>query len=213
MDELIENSPDKIEELMQAIRMALAVDPWKFARMTGTSEGAINRAWKQGVLPCMAGGNIPMREGIVALVSVGGFRRKKKLPQFLIDADILARSLLGLPDRDYADSDEDNASEIRAWKLRYLQAQTAARAAMAAQKQRENEIQRGLLVKTEDVTLDASETAANVARVFDRLPERVAGMCVGLSAEAIALVIRKEIILAFDAIQKSAFTGDWGYYE
>jgi hypothetical protein len=34
-------------------------------------------------------------------------------------------------------------------------------------------------------------------------------MCVGCSAEEIAAILRKEIRLAVDAIQASAFTGDW----
>jgi hypothetical protein len=73
-----------------------------------------------------------------------------------------------------------------------------------------NDLERGLLVRKAEVELDAAETATNIAQALSRLPERAAGMCVGCTAEEIAQILRREISLALDAIQASAFTGDWG---
>lgn len=211
MDEIIANDPRAIAALRDAVESGAAIEPYAFARLIGRPEYTVSKAWKNGQLPSLPGNLIPVREGLVAVVSCGGLRRDKKpVPAFICDAERRARELLGLPSRDDTPEEPDQSSEIAAWRLKYLKAQTAARTAAAQAKQMENELAKGQLVKTAEVELDAAETAANIASALGRIPERAAGMCVGCSAEEIAAILRKEISLALDAIQKSAFTGDWG---
>lgn len=216
MDELLSRDPEKVEAILDAVRRGDYVDPSGFARLTGTSEANVIRAWRDGRLPTDHG-EIPVREGIVALVSLGAFKRGRgQVPEHLLRADGLARELLGLPPRDNGDyaprvdqQPQDTDEELREWKLRYLKAQTAARAAAAAAKQRENDVKKGVLVSRADVELDAAECAANVSRALSRFPERVAGMCAGCSADEIAAILRREIVRVLDALQEAAFTGDW----
>jgi hypothetical protein len=211
MDEIIANDPRALAALRDAVERGIALEPYVFARLIGRPEYTVSKAWKNGQLPSEAG-CIPVREGLVAVVSCGGLRRDKKpVPSFICDAEKRARELLGLPPRDDTPQSEGdgNSAEIAAWRLKYLKAQTAARTAAAQAKQMENELAKGQLVKAAEVELDAAETATNIAGVLSRIPERAAGMCVGCSAEEIAAILRKEISLALDAIQASAFTGDW----
>lgn len=211
MDEIIANDPRALAALRDAVEQGIALEPYAFARLIGRPEYTVSKAWKNGQLPSEAG-CIPVREGLVAVVSCGGLRRDKKpVPSFICDAEKRARELLGLPPRDDTPQSEGdgNSAEIAAWRLKYLKAQTAARTAAAQAKQMENELAKGQLVKAAEVELDAAETATNIAGVLSRIPERAAGMCVGCSAEEIAAILRKEISLALDAIQASAFTGDW----
>ena len=211
MDEIIANDPRALAALRDAVEQGIALEPYAFARLIGRPEYTVSKAWKNGQLPSEAG-CIPVRAGLVAVVSCGGLRRDKKpVPSFICDAEKRARELLGLPPRDDTPQSEGEGSsaEIAAWRLKYLKAQTAARTAAAQAKQMENELAKGQLVKAAEVELDAAETATNIAGVLSRIPERAAGMCVGCSAEEIAAILRKEISLALDAIQASAFTGDW----
>lgn len=211
MDEILANDPKALAALADAVERGIALEPYAFARLIGRPEYTVSKAWKNGQLPSEAG-CIPVREGLVAVVSCGGLRRDKKpVPSFICDAEKRARELLGLPPRDDTPQSEgyDTSAEIAAWRLKYLKAQTAARTAAAQAKQMENELAKGQLVKAAEVELDAAETATNIAGVLSRIPERAAGMCVGCSAEEIAAILRKEIALALDAIQASAFTGDW----
>lgn len=209
MDEIIAMDPYAIEALNKAVESGERCEVHRFARLTGTAEQVVRRAWKDGRLPCAPGERIPMREGLVALISLDGLRRGRPIPQFLRDAETRARDLLGLPPRDEAPQPEA-ASELSQWRLKYLMTQTALKKLTAEAKQRENEIAKGSLVTRAEVELDAAECATNVIGVLSRLPERVAGMCVGCTADEIAKILRKEIKLAVDAIQASAFTGDWG---
>ena len=211
MDEIIANDPRALAALRHAVEQGVALEPYAFARLIGRPEYTVSKAWKNGQLPSEAG-CIPVREGLVAVVSCGGLRHDKKpVPQFICDAEARARELLGLPPREdpTPEDSEGRSAEIAAWRLKYLKAQTAARTAAAQAKQMENELAKGQLVKAAEVELDAAETATNIAGVLSRIPERAAGMCVGCSAEEIAAILRKEISLALDAIQTSAFTGDW----
>ena len=212
MDEIIANDPRALAALNDAVERGIAIEPYAFARLIGRPEYTVSKAWKNGQLPSLPGNLIPVREGLVAVVSCGGLRRDKKpVPQFIRDAEARSRELLGIPPRDDTpdDTSDSQSAEIAAWRLKYLKAQTAARTAAAQAKQMENELAKGQLVKAAEVELDAAETAANIAGVLSRIPERAAGMCVGCSAEEIAAILRKEISLALDAIQVSAFTGDW----
>jgi hypothetical protein len=207
MDEILASDPSAVAALRAAVEDGAICDVHVFARLTGTPEQNVRRAWKDGRLPCAPYDKIPMREGLVALVSLGGLRRGKAVPAFLADAELRARELLGLPPRE--DAGGDGGSELAQWRLKYLITQTALKKLAAEAKQRENEIARGELVRRAEVELDAAECATAVIGVLARIPERAAGMCVGCSAEEIAAILRKEIRLAVDAIQASAFTGDW----
>jgi hypothetical protein len=207
MDEIIAADPKALTALNDAVERGDLCEVHVFARLTGTPEKNVRAAWKDGKLPCAPYDKIPMREGLVALVSAGGLRRGHAIPVFLRDAELRARELLGLPARD--DTADDKASELAQWRLKYLMTQTALKKLTAEAKQRENEIAKGELVRRVDVELDAAECATAVIGVLARIPERAAGMCVGCSAEEIAAILRKEIRLAVDAIQASAFTGDW----
>lgn len=205
MDEILASDPSAVAALNAAIEDGALCDVHVFARLTGTPEQNVRRAWKDGRLPCAPYDKIPMREGIVALVSLGGLRRGKVIPQFLADAELRARELLGLPPRE----DNAGADEMLQLKMKYLAAQTALKRLTAEAKHRENELAKGELVRRAEVELDAAECATAVIGVLARIPERASGMCVGCSAEEIAAILRKEIRLAVDAIQASAFTGDW----
>lgn len=208
MDEIIAADPKALAALNDAVERGDMCEVHAFARLTGTPEKNVRAAWKDGKLPCAPYDKIPMREGLIALVSAGGLRRGHVIPAFLRDAELRARELLGLPPRE--DAGGDSGSELAQWRLKYLMTQTALKKLTAEAKQRENEIARGELVRRVDVELDAAECATNIIGVLSRIPERAAGMCVGCSAEEIAGILRKEIRLAVDAIQASAFTGDWG---
>lgn len=207
MDELIARDPQALAALSGAVESGRLCDVNQFARLTGTAEQVVRRAWADGRLPCAPGERIPMREGLVALVSLDGLRRSRVVPAYLKDAETRARELLGLPPRE--ESAVESESELAQWKLKCLMAQTAVKKLTAEAKQRENEIAKGTLVKRTEVELDAAECATNVISVLARIPERAAGMCVGCTAEEIACILRREIRLAVEAIQASAFTGDW----
>lgn len=212
MDELIANNPEALTGIHDAVTEGKPLKWRDFARLTGTSESAVHRAWLDGRLPSAPIDSIPIREGIIALVSLGGLRRRGKTPQFLKDAASHARRLLGMtPEISPAKACEDSGApnDVAAWKLKYLKAQTAARRASARATQMKNDIEIGSLVRRDEVELDAAETATNVASALSRLPERVSGMCVGCTADEIAQILRREIEVIMDAIQESAFTGNW----
>lgn len=206
MDEILASDPSAVAALRAAVEDGALCDVHVFARLTGTPEQNVRRAWKDGRLPCAPYDKIPMREGLVALVSLGGLRRGKVIPGFIADAELRARELLGLPPREDTASATDDLLQL---KMKYIATQTALKRLTAEAKQRENALAKGELVRRAEVELDAAECATAVIGVLARIPERAAGMCVGCSAEDIAAILRKEIRLAVDAIQGSAFTGDW----
>lgn len=144
MDELLSNDAAFVSKLMAAVKKGGAVKWPDFARLTGTSEATVHKAWKNGTLPSCPVESIPIREGIVALRSTPRcLRRSGGVPDFIEKADTLARELLGLPPRVEESADEDaRESEIAELKVRYLRAQTAARAAQAQQKMMENDIKK-----------------------------------------------------------------------
>lgn len=210
MDEIIANDPAAIARLMNAVESADVVDVTTFARLVGRSEAATLKAWRNGQLPSVGGGKMPVREGLVALVSCGGLRRDKKaIPQFIIAAEARARELLGLPPREDEAAPVAAKSEVDEWRLKYLKAQTAARTAAAQATALRNDVEKGKLVPRAEVELDAAETATAIAGSLARIPERVAGMCAGCTADEIAAILRREIARTLEAIQASAFTGDW----
>lgn len=213
MDELIANNPEALTSIHDAVAEGKPLKWRDFARLTGTSESAVHRAWLDGRLPSAPIDSIPIREGIIALVSLGGLRRRGKTPQFLKDAASHARELLGMtPEISHAKArdDSDATDDVSSWKLKYLKAQTAARRAAAKATQMKNDVEAGVLVRRDAVELDAAETATSIASALSKLPERASGMCVGCTADEIAQILRNEITTIMDAIQKSEFASKSG---
>lgn len=149
-----------------------------------------------------------MREGVVALVSAGGLRRGP-VPQFLTEADTVARAILGLPIRGQS-SDIDIDGRTAKLKLLLLNARAEASKALAEKTKLETDIKKGVYVLRAEVELDAATTATQVSTALMQLPARLSGMCAGLPAEDIARIVRDEVSHIVRVIQTAAFTGDWG---
>ena len=209
MDELNQNNPAFIAELLSAVREGGAIDWQRFARLTGTDETQIKKAWIAGRLPSEPHDRIPMREGVVALVSLGGLR-KRGMPKFLQDADTLARELLGLPPREQSAVAGIPEAVVETLKAKLLQARAEASRAQAEKTKLETDIKKGVYVLRAEVELDAATTATQVSAALMQMPSRLAGMCAGLPAGEIANVIRDEVEHVVKIIQTAAFTGDWG---
>lgn len=203
-------------------RLRAAVDaggvvPWReFARLTGTAESAIKRAWTDGALPSAPIDCIPIREGIVALCAIpGALRRGTTTPLWLLEFDAQARALLGLPARDAAEVYEGRPAaagepdELDRLRMNHLRAQTANAMHAAKAKEFDLSIKRGEYVKTSEVELDAAECATNVIGVLQSLPARIGAACAGQSAIEIERRAADEIARAVRFIQTAAMTGDW----
>lgn len=215
MDEIIGNDPAAVRRLLDAVEGGKSVLVSEFARLVGRNETAIRRMWKTGSLPAGANGRIPVREGLVALMS-----NARKRPEFLVQAEARARELIGLEQRPaepagaaapMAGALDDSGSDgaPAQWRLKLVKAQIAAKIATTQATQLRNDVERGRLISRADVELDAAETATEMAQALSRIPERVSGMCVGCTAEEIAGILRREISIVFDAVKRSAYTGDW----
>lgn len=207
MDELNQNDPAFIAALMRAVEAGGDVHYQQFARLTGTDERTVRRAWTDGRLPASPPDAIPMREGVVALVSGGGLR-KRGIPQFLFTADARARELLGLPPRESTDTGGRDLL-VEKLKLSYLAAKTEATKAQAERAKLEADIKKGVYVPRAEVELDAATTATQISVALMQMPSRLAGMCAGLPAEKIAEIVREEVEQVVKTIQLAAFTGDW----
>ena len=209
MDEILGNDPAAVRRLLDAVEGGKSVLVSEFARLVGRNETAIRRMWKTGSLPAGANGRIPVREGLVALMS-----NARKRPEFLVKAEARARELIGLeqrPEEPVAGASDDLGSDgaPAQWRLKLIKAQIAAKVATTQATQLRNDVERGRLISRADVELDAAETATEMAQALSRIPERVSGMCVGCTAEEIAGILRREISIVFDAVKRSAYTGDW----
>lgn len=214
MDEILGNDPAAVRRLLDAVEGGKSVLVSEFARLVGRNETAIRRMWKTGSLPAGANGRIPVREGLVALMS-----NARKRPEFLVKAEARARELIGLEQRpaDPVGTAAPMAGALDAgsdgspaqWRLKLVKAQIAAKIATTQATQLRNDVERGRLISRADVELDAAETATEMAQALSRIPERVSGMCVGCTAEEIAGILRREISIVFDAVKRSAYTGDW----
>lgn len=210
MDEIIGNDPAAVKRLMDAVESGKPVRVTEFARLVGRNETAIRRAWTKGSLPAAKNGCIPIREGIIALMA-----NARKRPDFLKQAETRARELLGFAPRAQKEAERPAVTEAVAddaaqWRLKLLKAQTAAKIASTQATQLRNDVERGRLIERSEVELDAAETATSIARALSRLPERVAGMCVGCTADEIAVIVRREISDVIKAIRDSVFAGDTG---
>lgn len=216
MDAILAADAEHKEKLRGLILDGAVVNYHDFARLTGTAESAVHRAWVDGGLPCAPGDSIPLAQGIVALCAIPGALRRSRsgCPAWLVEFDVLARQVLGLPERDAPDvegaAEPDSADELKRLRLALLKSQTAQNLTGAKKKEFELQVKKGEYVKTAEVELDAAEAATNVVSILRELPARIASACVGLSATEIEARAADEIKKAVDCIQNAAFTGDWG---
>lgn len=214
MDALLAYDENHKAGLRAAIQVGAPVGIPEFARLTGTPESSIKRAWADGVLPSVSDG-IPIQQGIVALCSLPHALRGSGFPEWLLEFDALARSLLGLPARDPVEDDFGPAAPVSASaelaqvRLAHIRAQTAHALQGAKQKEFDLLVKRGEYVRTSDVELDAAECATNVIAVLQALPARIGASCAGMSALEIERRASAEIAAAIRCIQTAAMTGDW----
>ena len=222
MDVILAHDNEHKAKLRAAIDSGVPVHWQEFARLTGTLESAVKRAWSDGALPSEPIDSIPIREGIVALCAIPGALRRAALgcPVWLLEFDAQARALLGLPARDgdavYTGEDPSAAAiggakedELTKYKISHLKAQTAHALQGAKTKEFDLLVKRGEYVKTSDVVLDAAECATNVIAVLQALPARIGAACEGLPAIEIEKRAAAEIQAAIMHIQNASMTGDW----
>lgn len=212
MDELLQNDAAFIERLNAAVETGGSVHWQQFARLTGTDERRIKSAWTAGRLPSSPGNGLPVREGLVALVSLGGLRKHNApMPDFLIEAEHRARGLLGLPAREvpFGGLPDDELSVADKLKIKHLATKIKANEAQAEKIRLQTAIKRGEYVLKSEVELDAATTATQVSVALMQLPARLSGMCANLPAEQISQIVTAEVARIIERIQQAAFTGDW----
>lgn len=212
MDELLQNDAAFIERLNAAVETGGSVHWQQFARLTGTDERRIKSAWTAGRLPSSPGNGLPVREGLVALVSLGGLRKHNApMPDFLIEAEHRARGLLGLPAREvpFGGLPDDELSVADKLKIKHLATKIKANEAQAEKIKLQTAIKRGEYVLKSEVELDAATTATQVSVALMQLPARLSGMCANLPAEQISQIVTAEVARIIERIQQAAFTGDW----
>ena len=217
MDVILAHDEAHKQRLREAIDLGVPVHWQEFARLTGTLESAVKRAWMDGALPSAPVDCIPIREGVVALCAIPGALRRAALgcPVWLLEFDAQARALLGLPARDgdavYTGetASASSADELTKYKISHLKAQTAHALQGAKTKEFDLLVKRGEYVKMSDVVLDAAECATNVIAVLQALPARIGAACEGMSAIEIERRATAEILAAVTAIQNAALTGEW----
>ena len=212
MDELLQNDAAFIERLNAAVETGGSVHWQQFARLTGTDERRIKSAWAAGRLPSSPGNGLPVREGLVALASLGGLRKHNApMPDFLIEAEHRARGLLGLPAREppVGGVSDDELSVADKLKIKHLATKIKANEAQAEKIKLQTAIKRGDYVLKSEVELDAATTATQVSVALMQLPARLSGMCANLPAEQISQIVTAEVARIIESIQQAAFTGDW----
>lgn len=212
MDELLQNDPQFIADLLASVERGGSIRWQQFARLTGTDERRVKNAWVNGRLPSAPYNSMPVREGLVALVSLGGLRKSgTPIPEFLLTAERRARELLGLPVRDEpADGDGDGSLSVaEKLKIKHLATRIKANEAQAEKVKLQTAIKRGDYVLKSEVELDAATTATQVSVALMQLPARLSGMCAHLPAEQISQIVTAEVARIIDGIQHAAFTGDW----
>lgn len=87
----------------------------------------------------------------------------------------------------------------------HLAAKIRATEARAEKTRLETRQRAGELVERQEVEMDAAETAVAIIRAMEQVPARCAGLCVGQPAEAIARIVRTEIMDALEALRASAY--------
>lgn len=87
----------------------------------------------------------------------------------------------------------------------HLAAKIHATEARAEKTRLETRQRAGELVERQEVEMDAAETAVAIIRAMEQVPARCAGLCVGQPAEAIARIVRTEIMDALATLRASAY--------
>jgi hypothetical protein len=234
IDLIIANDAGHKAELREAIEKGRAVKWQEFARMTGTSERSIRKAWMDKALPTIPGGCIPLREGILALCALPRCLRRNSAPEWIAEFRDLASSLVmpkpkkrktkergeraaePVPAPDVpvqaapalaADDDEaDGLDPMKQAKLENLRAQTLKTKVASEAKAFELSIKRGEYIRVQDVEIDAAQCAVNVISALRAMPARCAGACVGLSAREIQTVLMNELSAVVEQLRSSLFT-------
>lgn len=234
IDLIIANDAGHKAELREAIEKGRAVKWQEFARMTGTSERSIRKAWMDKALPTIPGGCIPLREGILALCALPRCLRRNSAPEWIAEFRDLASSLV-MPkpkkrktkereeraaepvpvpkeaapvasDRMNDDDDADGLDPMKQAKLENLRAQTLKTKVASEAKAFELSIKRGEYIRVQDVEIDAAQCAVNVISALRAMPARCAGACVGLSAREIQTVLMNELSAVVEQLRSSLFT-------
>lgn len=234
IDQIIANDAGHKAELREAIEKGRAVKWQEFARMTGTSERSIRKAWMDKALPTIPGGCIPLREGILALCALPRCLRRNSAPEWIAEFRDLASSLV-MPkpkkrktkereeraaepvpvpkeaapvasDRMNDDDDADGLDPMKQAKLENLRAQTLKTKVASEAKAFELSIKRGEYIRVQDVEIDAAQCAVNVISALRAMPARCAGACVGLSAREIQTVLMNELSAVVEQLRSSLFT-------
>lgn len=234
IDQIIANDAGHKAELREAIEKGRAVKWQEFARMTGTSERSIRKAWMDKALPTIPGGCIPLREGILALCALPRCLRRNSAPEWIAEFRDLASSLVmpkpkkrktkdreeraaepvPAPDvpvqvaqaRTVDDDDADGIDPMKQAKLENLRAQTLKTKVASEAKAFELSIKRGEYIRVQDVEIDAAQCAVNVISALRAMPARCAGACVGLSAREIQTVLMNELSAVVEQLRSSLFT-------
>lgn len=234
IDLIIANDAGHKAELREAIEKGRAVKWQEFARMTGTSERSIRKAWMDKALPTIPGGCIPLREGILALCALPRCLRRNSAPEWIAEFRDLASSLVmpkpkkrktkereeraaepvPVPDvpvqvapaRAMGDDDADSLDPMKQAKLENLRAQTLKTKVASEAKAFELSIKRGEYIRVQDVEIDAAQCAVNVISALRAMPARCAGACVGLSAREIQTVLMNELSAVVEQLRSSLFT-------
>ena len=234
IDLIIANDAGHKAELREAIEKGRAVKWQEFARMTGTSERSIRKAWMDKALPTIPGGCIPLREGILALCALPRCLRRNSAPEWITEFRDLASSLVmpkpkkrktkereeraaepaptpdapvqAAPARSADDDDADGLDPMKQAKLENLRAQTLKTKVASEAKAFELSIKRGEYIRVQDVEIDAAQCAVNVISALRAMPARCAGACVGLSAREIQTVLMNELSAVVEQLRSSLFT-------
>lgn len=234
IDLQIANDAGHKAELREYLEKGRAVNWREFARLTGTSERSVRKAWAEDLLPTVPGGCIPMREGLLALCALPRCLRRNSAPEWIAEFRDLASSLVmpkpkkrktkerderaadpvHVPDapvqaahvRAVDDDEAEGLDPMKQAKLENLRAQTLKTKVASEAKAFELSIKRGEYIRVQDVEIDAAQCAVNVISALRAMPARCAGACVGLSAREIQTVLMNELSAVVEQLRSSLFT-------
>lgn len=234
IDLQIANDAGHKAELREYLEKGRAVNWKEFARLTGTSERSVRKAWADDMLPTIPGGCIPMREGLLALCALPRCLRRNSAPEWIVEFRDLASRLVmpkpkkrktkereapvpvpdvpvpDVPVQDAAraadDDEADGLDPMKQAKLENLRAQTLKTKVASEAKAFELSIKRGEYIRVQDVEIDAAQCAVNVISALRAMPARCAGACVGLSAREIQTVLMNELSAVVEQLRSSLFT-------
>lgn len=234
IDLQIANDAGHKAELREYLEKGRAVNWREFARLTGTSERSVRKAWAEDLLPTVPGGCIPMREGLLALCALPRCLRRNSAPEWIAEFRELASKLANPKKKKAAKSEKPRAEnamhakpetqniepdmtdaesvkdDMKQAKLENLRAQTLKTKVASEAKAFELSIKRGEYIRVQDVEIDAAQCAVNVISALRAMPARCAGACVGLSAREIQTVLMNELSAVVEQLRSSLFTSGAG---